>query len=218
MPPPSDTSAPFLERSAQPEYSLAERQILCRLAHEAIVSVVRERGATEFTASEHLSEPRGVFTTLYRKGKLRGCVGYPVALMPLHQAVVETARAAAFEDPRFPPVTVREAGDLKVSISVLGPLKAILPEQVEVGRHGLLVSLGSHRGLLLPQVAVENGWDRVTFLEQTCRKAGLSSDAWRTGAAIEAFTAEVFGEATQDSQAQTWAQKLTRSGPKSGKD
>jgi AmmeMemoRadiSam system protein A len=197
MPPPSDTSAVFLEGYRQPEYSPAERQLLCSLAHEAIVSLLEERALPEFTPSEHLSQARGVFTTLYRNGRLRGCVGYPTALAPLHQAVIETARAAAFEDPRFPPVTLAEARDLAVSISVLGPLQAILPEHVEVGRHGLVISHGSHRGLLLPQVAAENAWDRVTFLEQTCRKAGLALDAWRTGAAIEAFTAEVFGDGTQ---------------------
>ena len=194
MPPPSDTSAAFLEGYAEPEYNPSERQILCGAAHAAILSRLEERALGEFSPSAHLSEARGVFTTLYRKQKLRGCVGYPMALAPLYQAVIESARAAAFEDPRFPPVTLAEARDLTVSISVLGRLRAILAEDVEVGRHGLLVSQGSHRGLLLPQVAVENGWDRVTFLEQTCRKAGLAVDAWRTGATIEVFTAEVFGD------------------------
>ncbi|MBV9340229.1 MAG: AmmeMemoRadiSam system protein A [Acidobacteria bacterium] len=198
MPPPSDTLAPFLEQNAPPEYSASERQMLCQLAHEAVLSLLEERGLREFTISGHLSEPRGVFTTLYRKGKLRGCVGYPAALMPLHQAVVETARAAAFDDPRFPALTLVEAGELGVSISVLGPVRPILAEEVEVGRHGLLISLGSRRGLLLPQVALENGWDRIKFLEQTCRKAGLEPDGWRTGATIEAFTAEVFGDEAKE--------------------
>jgi len=113
---------------------------------------------------------------------------------PLYLAVAETARAAAFEDTRFHPVDRPQAKQLKVSLSVLSPLFAIQPEDVEVGRHGLVVSLGGRRGLLLPQVPVEHGWDRETFLEQTCRKAGLPSDEWRKGASLEAFSAEVFGE------------------------
>ena len=106
----------------------------------------------------------------------------------------ETARAAAFEDSRFLPVTRDEALKLEVSLSVLSLLFPIRPEAVEVGRHGLIVSKGARRGLLLPQVPVEHGWDRETFLEQTCRKAGLPLDAWRKAATIEAFTAEVFGD------------------------
>jgi AmmeMemoRadiSam system protein A len=122
-------------------------------------------------------------------------VGYPTASLQLFRTIIETARAAAFDDPRFVPLTVAEAHDLTISISILSPLKPISPEQIEVGRHGLLISQGDKRGLLLPQVPVEHGWDRATFLEQTCRKAGLALDAWRTGATIEAFTAEVFGDA-----------------------
>ena len=126
--------------------------------------------------------------------ELRGCVGYVAPVAPLYRAVAETARAAAFEDSRFLPVTQEEAPRLEVSLSVLSPLFPILPGAVEVGRHGLVISHGGRRGLLLPQVAVEHGWDRETFLEQTCRKAGLPLDAWRKGATIEAFTAEVFSD------------------------
>jgi AmmeMemoRadiSam system protein A len=109
--------------------------------------------------------------------------------------VAETARAAAFEDSRFMPVTKEEALKLEVSLSVLSRLFPIHPEAVKVGRHGLVISQGARRGLLLPQVPIENGWDRETFLEQTCRKAGLPPDAWRKGATIEAFTAEIFADA-----------------------
>jgi AmmeMemoRadiSam system protein A len=116
-------------------------------------------------------------------------------VLPLDRTVIETARAAAFDDPRFPSVKLEEARELAISISVLSPLKPVKPEDVEVGRHGLLVSQGGLRGLLLPQVPVEHGWDRVRFLERTCLKAGLGPNAWRTGATIEAFTAEVFGDA-----------------------
>jgi len=175
------------------EFSIEERRILLGIAHEAIVSSFTGR-APETAYSLHLYDPRGVFTTLYLDGDLRGCVGYAMPIAPLYRAVFETARAAAFEDSRFLPVTEPEAPRLEISLSVLSPLFPIQAEQVEVGRHGLVVALGGRRGLLLPQVPVEYDWDRETFLEQTCRKAGLPSAAWRTGATLEAFTAEVFGD------------------------
>jgi len=115
-------------------------------------------------------------------------------IRPLYRAVAETARAAAFEDSRFWPVTPEESPALQISLSVLSPLFPITASEVEVGRHGLLISAGLRRGLLLPQVPVEHGWDRETFLAQTCHKAGLPLDAWRKSATIEAFTAEVFGD------------------------
>jgi AmmeMemoRadiSam system protein A len=181
------------------EFSLEQRRTLLRIAHGAILSVLEGRPFPDALPSPPgLSEPRGVFTTLYLTGdlhrELRGCVGYALPLVPLYRAVGETARAAAFEDSRFLPVTKEEALELEVSLSVLSRLFPIHPEKVEVGRHGLLISDGARRGLLLPQVSVENGWDRETFLEQTCRKAGLPLDAWRKNATIEAFTAEVFSD------------------------
>ena len=148
--------------------------------------------------SREASSPLFICTAIYPcelHRELRGCVGYAVPIAPLYRAVAETARAAAFEDSRFLPVTKEEAPQLEVSLSVLSRLFPIHPEAVEVGRHGLLISDGARRGLLLPQVPVEHGWDRETFLEQTCRKAGLPLDAWRKAATIEAFTAEVFGDA-----------------------
>lgn len=175
-------------------FSPTGRQTLLRIAHESILSAFTDRALPPLPSSPSLSERRGVFTTLYLRGALRGCVGYAVPVAPLYLAVAETARAAAFEDTRFQPVTRTEAPELEVSLSVLSPLFEIHPDEVEVGRHGLVISLGARRGLLLPQVPSEHGWDRVTFLEQTCRKAGLPSDAWRKGAALEAFTAEVFGD------------------------
>jgi AmmeMemoRadiSam system protein A len=112
----------------------------------------------------------------------------------LYKTVADTARAAAFDDPRFDAVTPEEAPELKVEISVLSPLQPLGPDDVIVGKHGLLVTQGNRRGLLLPQVAVEWDWDRETFLSQTCLKAGLSADAWLQGAELQGFTAEVFGE------------------------
>jgi AmmeMemoRadiSam system protein A len=198
------------------EFSLEQRRILLRIAHEAILSALERRPFPEAPPiPSGLAEPRGVFTTLYLQGELggelhrdshseshlelhrqlRGCVGYALPIAPLYRAVAETARAAAFDDSRFLPVTQEEASQLEVSLSVLSRLVSILPEAVEVGRHGLLISDGVRRGLLLPQVPVEYGWDRETFLQQTCRKAGLPLDAWRKTATIVAFTAEVFSDA-----------------------
>jgi AmmeMemoRadiSam system protein A len=176
------------------EFSVPERQLLLKLAHESIMAAVENRPFAGEAPSPHLAEPRGVFTTIYHRGHLRGCVGYALAVASLYQTVIETARAAALADSRFPPVSPQEAPDLQISLSVLSPLQPIRPEQVEVGRHGLIVSLGRRRGLLLPQVAAEHGWDRQTLLEQTCRKAGLPLDAWRSGAELQAFTAEGFGD------------------------
>jgi AmmeMemoRadiSam system protein A len=121
-------------------------------------------------------------------------VGYALPVAPLYRAVAETARAAAFDDSRFLPVTKEEAPGLEISLSVLSRLFPIHPDAVAVGRHGLVISQAGRRGLLLPQVPTENDWDRETFLEQTCRKAGLPGDAWRKGATLEAFTAEVFSD------------------------
>jgi AmmeMemoRadiSam system protein A len=127
---------------------------------------------------------------------LRGCVGYVLPTSSVFRAVAETARAAAFSDNRFPPVTIEESPHLQIELSILSPPQPLPAEAIEVGRHGLLITWHGRRGLLLPQVPVERGWDRTTFLEQTCRKAGLPPDAWKQGARIEAFTAEVFGEKT----------------------
>src|SRR5262249_23298248 len=139
-------------------------------------------------------EPRGAFTTLYHQGILRGCVGYVEPVASLYRTVIETAQAAAFNDSRFTPLTQDELSELQVSLSILSKAKSILAEQVEIGHHGLVISQFGHRGLLLPQVPIEHNWDRITFLQQTCRKAGLPSDAWQKGATIEAFTAEVFAD------------------------
>ena len=194
MPPSSDTDGSTAALNAHSEYSPEERRALIQIAHEAILSALEHRELHDFPKSPHLSELRGAFTTLYCRGALRGCVGYPLAALPLERTIVETARAAAFDDPRFPPVRLEEARELRVSLSILSPLRPIKAEEIEIGRHGLLISYGGARGLLLPQVPAEHGWDRIAFLEQTCRKAGLPTNAWKAGATIEAFTAEVFGD------------------------
>ena len=180
--------------SATAEFSKEERALLLRLAHDSIRSALDGKEIPLDPPTPHLAEPRGAFTSLYLHGQLRGCVGYVLPVSPVYRAVLETARAAAFEDTRFYPVTREEEPNLQVELSILSTPQPISADDIEIGRHGLLVSQHGNRGLLLPQVPVEHYWDRITFLEQTCRKANLPLDAWQKGAAIEAFTAEVFGE------------------------
>ena len=180
--------------SARGEFSSEERALLLRFAHESILSALEDRDIPLDPPTSHLAEPRGAFTSLYLHGQLRGCVGYVFPISPVYRAVADTARAAAFEDTRFNPVTLEEARELQIELSILSPPEPIAAEAVEVGRHGLLIGMAGCRGLLLPQVPVEHHWDRITFLQQTCRKAGLPTDAWQKGATVEAFTAEVFGE------------------------
>lgn len=185
--------APQASESAG-EYSADERRLLLHLAHDSIASALQRREISLEPPSPHLAEPRGAFTTIYVSGELHGCVGYVLPVASVYRTVADTARAAAFDDTRFPPLRAEELPALQVSISVLSQPQRIEPEQIEIGRHGLVITVGSHRGLLLPQVPVERKWDRETFLGQTCRKAGLAESAWRSGAKIEAFTAEIFGD------------------------
>ncbi len=172
-----------------------DQQTLLRMAREAL------RGYLELAEIPKVPEPGealrqhcGAFVTLHKGRNLRGCVGVIEASKPLYLTVQECAVWAALHDHRFPPVMKREVRGLHLEISVLSPLFDIAPQDVEVGRHGLFISQESQRGLLLPQVAVQWNWDRERFLEETCRKAGLPPDAWRQGARIQAFTAQVFAE------------------------
>lgn len=154
--------------------------------------------------SSKLQEKRGAFVTLHKKGELRGCIGYIEAIKPLYQTVAQMAEAAAFNDPRFPPVTNSEIEDLEIEISVLTPLTKIDNiETIEVGKHGILIRKGFYQGLLLPQVATEYGWDRITFLNHTCTKAGLPPNCWKDpDTEIYVFSADIFSEkdlqATED--------------------
>ncbi len=175
--------------------SETDQQTLLRMAREAIEGYLNSAQIPNIPEPpETLRQPCGAFVTL-RKGKhLRGCIGYVEARRPLYVTVRECAVSAALHDPRFPPVTKKEMPGLNMEISVLSPLVEIAPEKIEIGRHGLLISRGAQRGLLLPQVAVEWNWGRERFLDETCLKAGLPSDAWQHGARIQAFTAQVFPE------------------------
>jgi AmmeMemoRadiSam system protein A len=173
-----------------------ERDALLRAARESIASHFRRRRPQLPEATGALAEKRGAFVTLHRRdGDLRGCVGLMRSNGSLLETVARMAVAAATEDGRFEPVTEAELEDLTIEISALGPLEPIRPEDVEVGRHGLLISYGGRRGVLLPQVPVEHGWDRETFLAHTCWKAGLPEDTWKKpGVELLGFTAAVFGE------------------------
>ncbi|MBI2817412.1 MAG: AmmeMemoRadiSam system protein A [Acidobacteria bacterium] len=141
-----------------------------------------------------LMRPAGAFVSLHESAELRGCVGFLTGEKPLYETVIEAAAAAAIKDTRFLPVTKEEVPTLEIEISILSEFRETSPDQIEVGVHGLLVSSGRLRGLLLPQVPVERGWNALRFLDETCRKAGLPPGAWNHGAKIEVFTAEVFGE------------------------
>ncbi len=180
-----------------PEYlTVGEKEELLRIARRTIEEYLNSGKMPKIEVSNPRLEQRGAaFVTLEKGGRLRGCIGYTEARFPLYQTVMECAIAAATEDPRFPPVTPGELKDIEIEISVLTPLRKVKDiSEIEVGRHGLMVVKGFQRGLLLPQVPVEYGWDRETFLSQTCLKAGLPPDEWKKGIEIYSFEAEVFGE------------------------
>jgi AmmeMemoRadiSam system protein A len=140
-------------------------------------------------------DKRGAFVTLKIGGELRGCVGYPLPYKALDEAVAEMAVAAASQDHRFEPLTPEDLERATIEISVLTvPRPVGSPEEVVVGRHGIIVGKGSRRGLLLPQVPLEYGWGREEFLRHGCLKAGLPPDEWKKGARIEVFEARVFSE------------------------
>ena len=168
-----------------------------RIARRSISSAVLERTIPELPPwSATLNVSRGAFVTLYRGGKLRGCVGQVEELGPLAEVVARSAISAALHDPRFPPVASEEIGSLDIELSVLSPLEPIVPESIVAGRHGLIVVRERRRGVLLPQVATERGWSGWKLLEETCGKAGLPPDAWRDPRTrILAFTVELYREA-----------------------
>jgi hypothetical protein len=174
-----------------------EQQTLLEFARRALTAAVERHDFLETPPlNEILQHPAGAFVTLRRRGRLRGCVGQLAAADPLIQVVAQCARAAALDDPRFEPVRPHELSELDIELSVLSPLFEITLDQIEIGRHGLLISRGWQRGVLLPQVAAEFGWSTERFLEETCTKAGLERNAWKhPDTQVEAFTAEIFSEA-----------------------
>ncbi len=173
-----------------------DRRTLLELARQAIqTSVCQEQVPAAALLRGALAERSGAFVTLHVGGRLRGCIGQVSPQTPLAETVVHCAMLAASADERFPPVTPAEVPQLEIEISVLSEPVPAKPEEVEIGRHGILVIQGGRRGVLLPQVAGERGWDRQRFVQETCRKAGLPADAWADPSVqLYVFTAEVFSE------------------------
>jgi AmmeMemoRadiSam system protein A len=173
-----------------------DRAALLRLARTAIAAHVAGLPAPEPQLDGILARCGGAFVTLMGgDGSLRGCIGHLAATEPLGRVIPRCAVSAASQDPRFAAVEAAEVDRLQIEVSLLGPLERIASDaEIEIGRHGLVVERGRHRGLLLPQVATEWSWDVPTFLAHTCRKAGLPDDAWKDGATLWRFEAEVFGE------------------------
>jgi AmmeMemoRadiSam system protein A len=174
-----------------------EKRALLKIARSAIQSALGDKPfqQKEYT-NETLQRRSGVFVTLRIGENLRGCIGYVEPLFPLTQATHEAAVKAAMEDPRFVPMTLSELASITIEISVLSPLSELFDQtKIEIGKHGLVIDAGFRRGLLLPQVATEYGWDRTQFLKHTALKAGLSSDAWkRKEVKLFTFTVDKFDE------------------------
>ncbi len=179
----------------------SDRKFLLHVAREAIRS---ELNGEPFSmpappASPALHEHRGAFVTLHEHGQLRGCIGNFVGTRPLYETIADMALQAAFHDPRFHPLRPDEFGEIDLEISALTPLEPVTDvESIEVGTHGIYLINEPYRGVLLPQVATEYGWDRYTFLDQTCLKAGMGPGCWKKpGTQILVFSAEVFGEKSE---------------------
>jgi uncharacterized protein len=181
-----------------PSLSEADRQSLLELARRAIAAALSlEKPAGGIPPSGVFEEKRGVFVTLHARGRLRGCIGVIEAFEPLGESIARCAASAALRDPRFSPVRAEELPELQIELSLLSSPEPILPENIEIGKHGLLISQAAKRGLLLPQVAVQHKLSREQFLGETCRKAGLAAHAWQEPETqILGFTCEVFSEST----------------------
>lgn len=188
--------AVMLWRYEPPSLSEGEKARLLTIARESIAQYLEEAALPHFTITEaNLLRKSGAFVTLEQGGELRGCIGHILAQQPLHTTVQRAAVNAATEDSRFPPLSLEELEEISIEISVLSPLKRVTDiEEIEMGKHGLVIVAEGKSGLLLPQVANQEGWSREEFLQAVCRKAGLPEDAWRQGAGLYTFTAIVFGE------------------------
>ncbi len=179
-----------------PSLSEADRRAALQLARTAVVEAVSHRKLPDtFPREGAFAERRGVFVTLHVRNRLQGCIGVIEADEPLGEAIVRCSASAALEDPRFAPMKQEQLDELDIEISLLSPMEPIMPEAIEIGRHGLLVRLHAQHGLLLPQVAIEHRLTREQFLEETCRKAGLPREAWRDPEVrLFGFICEVFSD------------------------
>ncbi len=177
-----------------------EEQVLVKIARDSLGLYLNQRLLPElsaYPATPNLQKECGVFVTLKNKKnkELRGCIGYLSGVKPLREAVRDCTVESATRDQRFPPMQPGEDQTVSIEISVLTPPQKIDSiKQIEIGKHGLIISKGLRRGVLLPQVPVEWGWNREDFLKAICQKAGLSEDAWKQGADLYIFTAQVFRE------------------------
>ncbi len=172
-----------------------EKAFLHKIARSAIVNRLKGRESLKFTTDlDNLKKKMGAFVSLHRKGNLRGCIGFIQPVKPLYEIVPEMAVSAAFQDPRFEPLREEELENLDIELSVLTPMKLLRDiNEIEIGKHGLMIVKDHFSGLLLPQVASEYGWDRKTFLRQTCLKAGLPPDSWeQDDTDVYLFSADVF--------------------------
>ena len=178
------------------ELTVEEREQLLALARETLDQYLSGRGKPDPDwTNPILKKDRGVFVTLHNNGRLRGCIGYPLPVKSLGEAVVDNAISAASEDPRFPPVRLPELPDIDIEISVLTPpTKLDNISDIRIGHDGIIISKGHNKGLFLPQVPVEQGWDLEQYLTHGCMKAGLDPDEWKRGITIEVFQAQVFAE------------------------
>ena len=181
--------------------TLDEGTYAVRLARSTMEDCINKTTTEQDEPVGEFKEDRGVFVTLRKKEGLRGCIGYPLPISPLFSAIIDSAINAATRDPRFMPVESVELEEITVEVTVLTPPEVIevepedLPENVEVGRHGLIVKRGPNQGLLLPQVPIEHGMDVEDFLSHTCMKAGLSPVAWlEEGTEVSRFEGQIFEE------------------------
>lgn len=186
----------MIEAQESPPLAREHREMLLRIAREAITAHLERRKPVVGEVPEALLRPAGAFVTLTIEGDLRGCIGTLDASQPVFRAVADSAVNAATRDPRFPPLSAGEFNHVHLEISVLGEFVPVNDSsRIVIGRHGLMIHFSGRSGLLLPQVPVEYGWDVPTFLERLCGKAGLPAGSWRQpGCRLESFTAEVFGE------------------------
>lgn len=169
---------------------------LLKLARQTIEKKLFGKSSIELEIKDPvLKQTAGAFVTLHKNGLLRGCIGNIIGIMPLEETISEMAIASAFKDPRFPSLSPKEYQEIEIEITILSPLTTATVNDVEIGKHGVVISRGHHKGLLLPQVATEYNMDRETFLSHTCLKAGLPKEAWKEeGTKIEIFTGIVFSE------------------------
>lgn len=177
--------------------SAGQKKFLLNLARESITAELEKRPLSITKPEDELYDRKlGAFVTLHRFGNLRGCIGQVIPRMSLFETIVEMAKAAAFGDPRFPNLKQEEVDDIEIEISILSELILVKKaDEIEVGRDGLMIRKGIYSGLLLPQVATEQNWDKHTFLDHTCLKAGLAPGSWQDPQTeLYRFTADIFSE------------------------